>query len=112
MTATTASRASACADDHGAAHSNTRGRRVYRPTPAHTSAVSLLRFLPEISEPRIFRRGGLGLAGDDDDGVVGPDLVTGDVDPRLVRLLGDGGECRPPRLARLACGRGPELRSD
>src|SRR5262249_35688303 len=44
----------------------------------------------------------LTLAGDDDDGAVGPDLIAGDRHGRLVRLLGHADERRlaRPRLAR------------
>src|SRR5262249_60147212 len=53
----------------------------------------------------------LTLAGDDDDGAVGPDLIAGDRHGRLVRLLGHADERRlaPPRLARRALNGPPPL---
>src|SRR5262245_53175121 len=80
MMATTAGRADARAESRGGANSNTLGRRDHRPTPAHTSAVSLFGFFRAefVERPRIFRLDGLGLAGYDDDGAVRFDLITGD----------------------------------
>src|SRR6516165_6036476 len=101
MSATTAGRAVARAESPAAANSNRLGCREDRPMPARTSAISLFGFLLAefIERPRIFRRGSFGLAGDDDDRAVGLDLVAGDRDARLARLLGDGGERRLARLA-------------
>src|SRR5262245_50045551 len=99
MMATRASRTSAHAESRAAGDSNTRGRRDYRPTPAHTSAISSLGFLRAefIERPRIFRRGGLGLARDEPHRAVGLDLC--DFEPGLARFLGDGLERWLARLA-------------
>src|SRR5262249_62052064 len=58
-----ADRASGREGNDGGGDSNTLGRRDYRPTPGRTSATSFLCFLlSEFCEPRIFRRGGFGVA--------------------------------------------------
>src|SRR5262249_21281176 len=70
-----------------------------QPNAEHISETSLLGFLPEFSEPWIFRLSKFRLAGHDDDGAVGFDLVTGDRDRGFARLLGHAGERRPTSLA-------------
>src|SRR5262249_31381088 len=99
--ATRAGREDASSDNHGVANSNRRGRRAYRHKPARASAVSLFGFVPESREPRIIRRGGLGLADVDDIAAVGLDLDAGGIDARLARILAHAGERRLARLARL-----------
>jgi len=77
-----------------------------QPNAEHISETSLLGFLREFSEPRIFRLGEFGLAGDDDDGAVRFVLIAGDWDRGFARLLRDIGERRPARLAQLGRGFG------
>src|SRR5215467_13143521 len=103
MTATTADRASARAENRGGVSSNRRDRSCDRGTPARTSAASLLGFLRAqfIERPRILRLDGLGCAGDDDDRAVGLDLVAGDRDRGLARLLGHALKRGLARLGRL-----------
>src|SRR5215831_16089328 len=101
--ATRAGREDASSDNHGVANSNRRGRRAYRHKPARASAVSLFGFLAQIREPRIIRRGGLGLADVDDIAAVGLDLDAGGIDARLARILAYAHERRLARAARLAC---------
>src|SRR5262245_50294727 len=109
MMATRASRTSAHAESRAAGDSNTRGRRDYRPTPAHTSAISSLGFLGAefIERPRIFHLGGLGLTELQRDSIL-IDLSALDGHASLCRLLERAGE---RRLARLACGLGGRKQS-
>src|SRR5262245_32459300 len=101
MMATRASRTSARAGSHGGGDSSMRGRRDYRPTPAHTLAISWFGFrcAKFIERPRSSRLDGLRRAGDDGDGAVGLHFVTADFDARLARLLSHAGERRSARLA-------------
>src|SRR5215475_10129054 len=105
MTATTAGRASARAGILCGASSDALGPRD-RPTPAHISGASSLGPLGAefVERPRIFRRGGFGFAGDDDDRAVGLDLVARDLEAGFARLLLDAVESRLARLCLSACG--------
>src|SRR5262249_61677121 len=81
-----------------------------RPTPARTSAISLLGFLRAefIERPRIFRRGRLGLAEIE----LGA-IWQGDAGQRLASFLGlldHLADALSARLARGLGGRGPALR--
>src|SRR5262249_12360952 len=100
MSATTAGRADARAESRAAANSSTLGCHDHRPTPARTSAISLFGFLRAefIERPRIFRLGSFALAGDDDDGAVRFDLITGDCNGGPIGLPSYAGEGRLARL--------------
>src|SRR6516164_8407931 len=111
MAATRASRAIVLAGSRGGGSSSAADPRR-QPNAERISETSLLGFLREFSEPRIFRLGGLGLAGHDDDGAVGLDLVTGDRNGGPIGLLGHAGKRRPARLARGLGGRRGRLPSE